>query len=63
MDLVSWIDALRMATATELTLRNEANRERADGNDNGPMLAAHNAAVARVIDVAKNVIAASQVQE
>jgi hypothetical protein len=60
MDVVSCIDALRNAATTEITLRNEANREWANGIKDGPMMTAHKASIANVIDAAKNLLAASQ---
>jgi len=56
MDVVVYIDSLRTATNTELTLRNEANREWANGIKDGPMMNAHKASIANIVEIARRLV-------
>jgi hypothetical protein len=52
-NIVDCMDALSKALEIEKTLRDAAITERANGDDAGPMRAAHDASVSRVIALAK----------
>lgn len=59
-DIVSAMDALKITLETESALRQATNMEWANGNQHGPMRAAHDQAVQQVIQAAKYLISLAQ---